>query len=164
MKAPRVSLVFLLAASSLTLAAQQTASKPNLTGKWVFSAQKSTLKVPAPSSMTLEIAQNDPQVRLARTQLYGDQKFDWELDTVADGQKEVVQNMPTYTTNVRAYWQGGSLVLDQTITATDGTKANDVVTYSLVDGGKVLEAVERQTVVGGKGALTNKWVYDRQAQ
>jgi hypothetical protein len=164
MKAPKVALLFLLAVSSLTLAAQQAATRPNLTGKWVFSAQKSSLKVPPPSSMTLEIAQNDPQVRLARTLVYGDQKVDWELDTVADGQKEVVQNMPTYTANVRAYWEGGSLVLDQTITSGDGTKANDVVTYSLIDGGKTLEAVERQTVVGGKGALTNKWVYEKQAQ
>lgn len=164
MKVLKASLLLLLAASSLTLPAQQAASKTNLAGKWVFSAQKSSLKVPPPTSMSLEITQNDPQIRFARTQVYGEQKFNWDLDTVTDGQKEVVQNAPTYTANVRAYWEGSSLVLDQQITASDGTKAKDVVTYSLVDDGKALQAVERQTVVGGKGALTNTWVYERQAQ
>jgi hypothetical protein len=164
MKPPNVFLVFVLAAWSLALPAQQGAAKPNLTGMWVFSAQKSSLKVPAPSSMTLLIDQNDPQIHFTRTQVYGDQKFNWELAASTDGQKDVVQNEPTYTANVRVYWDGGALVLDQQITAGDGTKANDVVTYSLADDGKVLQAIERQTVVGGKGTLTNKWVYERQAQ
>jgi hypothetical protein len=164
MKAPKVSVIFLLAAAALTLSAQQAVSKPNLTGKWTFNAQKSSLKVPAPSSMTLMIQHADPEIHLTRTQFYGDQRFDWNLAAVTDGQKEVVQNMPTYTANVRVYWEGGSLVLDQQMTASDGTKANDMVTYSLVDGGQALEAVEHETVVGGKGALTNKWVYDRQPQ
>jgi len=164
MKVPKVSLLLFLAVSSVILPAQQAASKPNLTGKWVFSAQKSSLKIPPPTSMLLEITQNDPQVRFARTQVYGEQKFNWDLDTVTDGQKEVVQNLATYTANVRAYWDGSSLVLDQQITASDGTKAKDVVTYSLIEGGNTLQAVERQTVVGAKGALTNKWVYERQAQ
>jgi hypothetical protein len=164
MKVPKVSLLMLLAVSWLTLAAQQAAPKPNLTGKWVFSAQQSRLKVPPPTSMLLEVTHNDPQIRFARTQFYGDQKFSWDLDTVTDGQKEIVQNTPTYTANVRVYWEGSSLVLDQQITASDGTKAKDVVTYSLVEDGKALQAVERETVDGTKGSMTNTWVYERQAQ
>jgi len=165
MKGPQVPLVFLLllAAASL-VSAQQAASKPNLTGKWVFSPQKSSLKVPPPSSMTLDIEQNDPQIQFARTQVYDGQKLDWELKTDTDAQKNVVQKTPAYTADVHVYWEGSTLVLDQQITADDGTKASDVVTYSLIDDGKVLQAVERQTVVGAKGAMTNKWVYDRQAQ
>ncbi len=169
MKGAKILLPLVLFALSLASLGQQSASqgqqsKPNLAGKWVFNPQKSSLKMPAPSSMTLQIEQQDPQVRFARTQVYGDQKFNWELETVTDGQKEVVQKSPQYTANVRAYWDGNSLVLDQKITADDGTKATDVVTYSLVDNGKFLQALEHQTVVGGKGEITNKWMYERQEQ
>jgi hypothetical protein len=146
------------------LAAQQAASRPNLSGNWIFSPQKSSLKLPAPTSMTLQIEHNDPQVRFRRTQNYGDQSFKWELDTVSDGQKEVVQDAPQYTSKVRLYWEGSSLVLDQQITASDGTQASDVVTYSLLEDGKVLQAVEKQTTTGAKGSMINKWVYERQAQ
>lgn len=166
MKGSQVSVLtlVLLAVSPFMLSAQQVASKPNLTGKWVFSAQKSSLKVPPPNSMTLEIEQSDPHIHFTRTQVYGDQKLNWELAAATNGQKDVVQEMPSYTANVHVYWDGSSLVLDQQMTASDGTKASDVVTYSLIDDGKVLQAVERQTVVGATGAMMNKWVYDRLAQ
>ncbi len=167
MKAAKVLCPLLLATLAIALQGQQpqqAQSKPNLTGKWVFNAQKSSLKMPAPASMTLQIEQKDPQVRFARTQVYGDQSFNWELETVADGQKEIVQKTPQYTANVRVYWEGSSLVLVQQITASDGTKATDVVTYSVVEDGRLLQALERQTTVGAKGSITNKWVYERQVQ
>lgn len=161
-KSPAVLLVVLLALAASV--ESQTAAKPNLSGTWVFNAQKSSLKVPAPASMTLKIVQNDPQVQLARTQVYGDQSFKWDLDIVTDGQKEVVQNSPAYTANVRAYWQGSALIVDQKITAPDGTKATDQITYSLSGDGSMLEAVEHEATIGAKGSTTNKWVYQKQAQ
>jgi len=161
----------MLAVLGVVLPAQQqpppqqvSQSKPNFTGKWVFNPQKSSLKTSAPTSMTMEIEQSDPEIRFARVQVYGDQTFKWNLKADADSQKEVVQHTPQYTANVRVFWEGSSLVLDQQIIAPDGTQADDVVTYSLVDGGKLLQGVERQTVVGGKGTLTNTWLYDRQPQ
>lgn len=162
MKRPLVA--FLLLPLAVPMASQAQKAKPNLSGTWSFSAQKSSLKVPAPTSMTLEIAQNDPQINFSRSQVYGEHRFDWKLEAATDGQKEVVQKLPEYTANIRVYWEGDSLVLDQKITAPDGTQADDMVTYSLAEGGNVLQAVERQTTVGGKGATTNKWVYDKRAQ
>jgi hypothetical protein len=163
----RRAIVLLLLIGAMSIPAvygQGPQSKPNFSGTWIFDAQKSILKVPAPSSMTLQIDQNDPQVGFARTQVYGDQSFDWKLQTIADGQKEVVENSPRYTTNSRVYWEGNSLVIDQKITASDGTTVTDLVTYSLADDGKTLQAVERQVTVGAKGSTTNKWVYDKKAQ
>lgn len=161
----KVSLVAVLLLSlALPVASQAPKAKPNLSGTWTFSAQKSSLKIPAPTSMTLQIAQSDPQINFTRSQVYGDRTFDWKLEALTDGQKEVVQQLPEYTANIRVYWEGDALVLDQKITAPDGTKANDMVTYSLVDGGNTLEAVERQTTVGGKGSTTNKWVYEKRSQ
>ena len=163
---PVLKIVFLvlLLAACFTAQAQQPPAKPNLSGNWVFKPEKSSLKMPAPTSMTLRIEHADPQVRFSRTQVYGEQHFDWNLDTIADGQKEVEQKEPQYTSTVRVYWQGSSLVLDQQITADDGTKATDVVTYSLIEDNKALEAIERQTVAGSKGSITNKWVYERVQQ
>src|SRR5664279_2499342 len=104
--------LLLIACLSLAAHGQTSQSKPNLSGTWVFNAQKSALKTTAPTSMTLKIDQNDPEVKLARVQVYGDQKFPWDLDIVADGQKEIVQTSPLYTANIRMYWDGSSLVLD----------------------------------------------------
>jgi hypothetical protein len=114
--------------------------------------------------MTMQIDQNDPQVRFARTLVYGNQSFDWKLDVVADGKKEVTQNSTLYTTKSRVYWQGDSLVIDQKIIAPDGTTATDLVTYSLADDGKTLQGVERQVTAGTKGSTTNKWIYDKKVQ
>lgn len=164
MNCPKILIPFLLLLFAIAVQGQQQLpSRPNLTGKWEFDAQKSTLKISAPTSMTLSIDHADPKVSFARTEVYGDQKFNWNLETVTGGDT-VVQNTPAYTANVRVYWEGNSLVLDQQITASDGTKAEDQVTYSLLEDGKTLQGLERQTVVGGKGALTNKWVYDRMPQ
>jgi hypothetical protein len=162
MKGRLVVLLLLLLAVPAFSWAQK--AKPNLSGTWVFSAQKSSLKMPAPTSMTLLIEQNDPQINFSRSQVYGDHTFDWKLEAVTDGQKEVVQKLPEYTANVRVHWEGDSLVLDQKITAPDGTQANDMVTYSLADNGSTLQAVERQTTVGGKGSTINKWVYEKRSQ
>ena len=159
-----VVLLSVLLAATLPSPAQTPSPKPNLSGTWIFSPQKSALKIDPPTSMTLHIDQADLQISFARSQAYGNQNFDWKLETVADGQKEVVQDSPTYKANVRVYWEGSSLVLDQKITASDGTQANDMVTYSLADNGHSLQAVEKQTTVGGKGSVTNKWVYERQGQ
>jgi hypothetical protein len=156
--------VLLLLPLALPAAAQAQKAKPNLSGTWIFSPEKSSLKMPPPTSMTLQIAQNDPQINFSRSQVYGDRSFDWKLEAVADGQKEVVQKSPDYTVNIRVYWAGESLVLDQKITAADGTQANDMVTYSLANNGNTLEAVERQTTIGSKGSTTNKWVYEKRAQ
>lgn len=159
------TLVFLLAVGcGFSVFAQGPQSKPDFSGTWIFSAQKSSLKVPPPTSMTLRIEQRDPQISFARTQVYGDQSFKWKLDADTEGQKEIVQHSPGYTTNSRVHWQGSALVIDQQITATDGTKVTDQVTYSLGDGGRTLEGVELQATVGGTGSATNKWVYDKKAE
>ena len=160
----RVQTLFFVLAVGLSAVAQGPQSKPDFSGTWVFSPQKSSLKIPPPTSMTLRIEQKDPQISFVRKQLYGDQSFDWKLDAATDTQKEVVQDAPGYTTASKVYWQGTAMVVDSTITGTDGTKISDLVTYSLVDGGKVLEGVERQTTAGGKGSATNKWVYEKKAE
>src|SRR5215831_11078031 len=140
MKRGTAPLLLLAALTSFRAYAQAPQLRPNLSGTWIFSPQKSVLKVPAPSSMSLKIVQDDPAVSFSRTQLYGDQNFDWKLDIVADGQKEVVQESPGYNTRSRVYWQGNALVIEQKITASDGTTVSDIETYTLGGDGKTLVA------------------------
>ncbi|MGB8885302.1 MAG: hypothetical protein WCC87_01190 [Candidatus Korobacteraceae bacterium] len=143
------------------LAHGQQSSKPNFSGAWIFDAQKSTLQDPAPSSMTLQIEQHDPHIRLSRTQVYGGKSDLWTLDTATDGQKEVVQHSALYTSHIRMYWDGDTLVLDEKITAGDGSKATNTVKYALGADGTSLVAVENEETPVGK--TTNKWVYDKQS-
>jgi hypothetical protein len=142
------------------LALGQQASKPNFSGTWIFNAQKSTLQDPAPSSVKFQIEQHDPHIRLSRTQVYGGQSNTWSVDSGTDGQKEVVQHSALYTSHIRMYWDGDTLVMDEKITAGDGSKATNTVKYTLADDGKTLVAVESEETPVGKA--TNKWVYDKQ--
>jgi hypothetical protein len=86
-----VTPLLLLTIATAILRGQEQQPKPNLSGTWIFNAQKSSLKVPVPSSMTMRITHKDPQIRLARTQVYGDKTFEWKLEAVTDDKKEVVQ-------------------------------------------------------------------------
>jgi hypothetical protein len=159
-----VTPLLLLTIATAILRGQEQQLKPNLSRTWIFNAQKSSLKVPVPSSMTLRITHKDPQIRFARTQVYGDKTFEWKLEAITDDKKEVVQKSLAYTSHSRIYWQGGSLVLDQKLVADDGTTVNDVVTYTLSTDGQSLEAVEQLVTVGATGSVTNKWTYERRTQ
>ncbi|HEY1731667.1 MAG TPA: hypothetical protein VGG15_07950 [Terriglobales bacterium] len=162
----RFAIVSLLLLGAAVLVYGQTApsaAKPNYSGTWVFDSHKSKLVVPAPSSMTLEIKQEDPKISFVRAQTYGDQNFNWKLAANVDDPKPVQEDGPGYVTDSRVYWQQNSLVLDQKMTASDGTKVSDVVTYTLLPDGS-LQAFESQTTVGGKGVNNNKWIYDKKAQ
>lgn len=157
-----ISLLLTLVAVS-NLHGQAPQSKPNFSGTWIFNAKKSTLMVPAPANMTLRITHDDPKISFARSQVYGDKTFQWDLETLTDGKKEVVQKSRGYTSNNRVYWQGDSLVIEQKLTS-EGTTVNDVVTYTLAPDGQSLEAVEHFETVGTRGSATNKWAYQRQGQ
>lgn len=156
----KVSLPLLLLMSILGYG--QQSAKPNLSGTWIFNAQKSTLQDPPPSSMTFKIEQNGPHLHLSRTQVYGGKSNTWTLDAVTDGQKEVVQHSELYTSHIKMYWDGDTLVLDEKIVAGDGSKATNMVKYNLASDGKTLLAVEDEETPVGKA--TNKWVYDKQGQ
>jgi hypothetical protein len=161
----RRPIILLLLLAATTFACAQTQEpKANFTGTWVFDAQKSKLTVPAPSAMTLNIKQDNEQISFVRNQTFGDQSFAWKLDGTIGNQQPVEDKGPGYTTATRLYWQSNGLVIDQKITASDGTKVSDVVTYTMVDNGNSLQAYESQTTIGGKGANNNRWIYDRKAQ
>jgi hypothetical protein len=158
-------IIFLLLVTAGTAAyAQAEQPKSNFSGTWVFDAHKSKLTVPAPSAMTLLIKQDNDQFNFDRSQTYGEQSFNWKLDAVVGSAQPTEDKAPGYTTSSKLYWDNSVLVLEQTITAADGTKVNDLVKYTMMDNGNTLKAIEMQTTNGGKGANSNTWVYARKAQ
>jgi hypothetical protein len=56
------------------------------------------------------------------------------------------------------YWEGDVLVLSQTYSKPGFPDGTNVVHYRLLEGGRILEAVERVT---GLGAHENVWIFDR---
>jgi hypothetical protein len=160
----RVITFLLLLTAGTAAFAQVDPAKANFTGTWVFDVHKSKLTVPAPSAMTLQIKQDNDQIALNRSQTYGDQSFNWKLDATVGSPQPVEDKAPGYTTASKLYWDANVLVLEQTITAQDGTKVNDLVKYTMMDNGNTLNAIEMQTTAGGKGANSNTWIYDRKAQ
>ena len=77
-------------------------------------------------------------MHFSRVQVYGGKKDTWTLDAMTDGQKEVVQHLPLYTSHIRVYWEGDALVLDEKITAGDGTQASNKVKYTVSGDGNLL--------------------------
>jgi hypothetical protein len=137
----------------------QPASKPNFSGTWLFNPRKSTLQDPPPSKLTLQIEQRGSLVKMSRIQAYGDKIFNSTINATTDGQKEVVQTFAMYSSRARVYWEGDSLVVDEKITANDGSKATNLVKYSLSGAGTELLAVEDEETPNGK--ITNNWRYDK---
>ena len=144
------------------LAHGQQSPKPDFSGTWVFNLQKSTLQDPPPSSMTLKIEYHEPRIHLSRTQVYGGKNIPWTLEATVGDPKDVVQHSSLYTSRIKAYWEGDSLVVNEKITASDGAKATSLVKYTLADDGKTLQAEERDETPAGNA--TNKWVYEKRAQ
>jgi hypothetical protein len=58
----------------------------------------------------------------------------------------------------RMYWEGDILVLSQRDNRAGSPEGTNVVHYRLLEGGRVLEAVERVT---GPGAHENVWIFEK---
>ena len=119
---------------------------------------------PKISALRRDLAEYLDEFNFDRSQTYGEQSFNWKLDAVVGSAQPTEDKAPGYTTSSKLYWDNSVLVLEQTITAADGTKVNDLVKYTMMDNGNTLKAIEMQTTNGGKGANSNTWVYARKAQ
>jgi hypothetical protein len=159
MKYARIALAGLLAAA--TVFAQPNA-KPNFSGTWILntSASKLELKHP-PIASTFTILHNEPDFHLKRTHVYADGKHDtWGIDLITDGKYEVIRKDGPDRDVTKMYWDNTALVLDEKVTAPDGSFGTNVVRYTLSDNGRTMTALEHEEYPGGQ--LTNKWVFEKQ--
>jgi hypothetical protein len=153
-----VVVLFLLLAAWPVLARQ--AQKPNFSGEWTFTKEKSRLQGARFAGLergVFRINHKEPIFSLERTfTIQGkDSKASFTLTT--DG-KVVEGGNGEITQWSRMYWEADILVLSQRFEHKQFGEATNVVHYRLLDGGRVLQASERLT---GPDAHENLWIFEK---
>jgi hypothetical protein len=133
--------------------------KPDFSGEWTFSKEKSRLQAAWAAGMergVVRIDHREPHLAFERVFTINgkDSRSSYALTTddkaveKVDGPRKEVSRM---------YWEGDILVLSDLISGPLGEGTN-VVHYELTEGGRVLLAHERTT---GPTAYENLWVFER---
>ncbi len=151
-----VSLAALLCVAG-SLAAQ---ARPDFSGEWVLSKERSRLQVPEAASLErglVQIHHRDPQFRFHRVWVSGGQEdsLTWQLKT--DG-VEVAGSLDQMRTFQRLFWAGDTLVFVTRFLTPRG-EATNTVRYRLTDEGRTLEAHE--VFRGPRFSYDNLWVLEK---
>ncbi len=136
-------------------------AKPDLSGTWVFNAEKSKLQIQIMlEGATFTIDHKEPDFRFSRVFIVAGQESTLSYTLTTDGKEKVEEQMDRMV-HSRMYWDGDVLVLDERTVLKDGREATNVVRYSLRDGGKTLVAEEKFR--GPIRKYDNLWVADLSA-
>jgi len=150
-----ISAVFFLGLQAVGLAFD----KPDFSGDWIFSAEKSKLQTQMKlDSATFTIDHKEPEFRFSRVFMVGGKEDAFSYSLTTDG-KEKVEEQPDRTLHCRLYWDGDVLVFDVRIVLKNGREATNVVRYNLQDGGRTFVAEEKFR--GPVLKYDNLWVADR---
>lgn len=154
---PTPLLLLMLAASMSAVMAAQT--PPDFSGDFALDRAASMLQAEssAVESGTVRIEHHEPSFRFVRTFVVKQKPFDTTFDIATDG-REVSRAVAGRSSRSRLEWQGRSLLLTVLID-TPGGEVSNVVRYELLDGGKVLRAIE--DVGGAAPAHHNIWMFVR---
>jgi hypothetical protein len=151
-------------ALSLVLAAWMSAevmaqTPPDFSGEFVLDRAASVLQAESAGveSATVRIEHRDPAFRFARTFVVKQNPFETAYDIATDG-REVTRAVAGGSSRARLEWQGQSLLLTVLIDTPRGDVSN-VVRYELLDGGRILRAIE--DVGGAVPAHHNIWMFVR---
>ncbi len=147
----------ILFAAASAVSGQQ---KPDFSGQWTFNKEKSRLSATWASGIergVVRIEHREPKFSFSRTftikgkdaQVSFVQMIDDKATETMDGDVKVSSRM---------YWEGDVLVLSERYQKPGFPDGTNVVHYRLLEGGRVLEAVERVT---GPGAHENVWVFEK---
>lgn len=103
--------------------------RPDLSGRWSFNPQKSTLQITAPDSTEILIEHREPEFTLTRTHIIGGRQDIFSLALTTDG-KEVTVRQDDLEIRAHASWEGDTLVFSSFVSRT-GITGKNVVRYSL---------------------------------
>jgi len=136
------------------------AARPDYSGEWTLSTARS--RIDQRIAATIEsgrasIVQTQARLTFRRTFISGgkEDKVSWDL--ALDGTESETTNGPV-TRRARLDWDGEVLVLRERLSAPQG-EATNTVRYSLLDGGRTLEA--RESFRGPRLQYDNVWVFGR---
>jgi hypothetical protein len=144
-------------AASVWVATASAQGTPDFSGEWMLDRPNSVLQAEsaAVESGSLRIEHREPSFRFARTFVVKQKPFDTVFDIDTDG-RDVARAVAGRTSRSRLEWQGRSLLLTVLIDTPRGEVSN-VVRYELLDGGKVLRAIE--DVGGAAPTHHNVWIF-----
>jgi hypothetical protein len=133
--------------------------RPDFSGEWTLDRGASSLQgeMAAVESGVVRIQHRDPSFGFCRTFVLKSMPIDTAFEIQTDG-REVANSNRGIASRSRMEWQGRSLLLTVLIDGPRGQVSN-VVRYELLDGGKVLRAVE--DVGGAAPAHHNVWIFAR---
>lgn len=159
-------LVSLCAAASLLLpaapAAAQAGDRPNLSGRWLLSVERSTFGgQQVPVAETDDIVHAGSSLRIHRARDFGQGPTGIDLIFGTDG-KEYRNQTPSGTTVTVGRWVGDTLELVATLPMEGGVVVEVTDRYTLSPDGLAL-TMQRQIVVPVQGAVTQTYVF-RKAQ
>ena len=131
-------------------------TKPNFTGTWKFSPERSKLQSPSPESSIFLIKHKEPHFHLERTHVFGGKSDTFSIALTTDG-KPVTLNHGGLEIQSKMYWEGDSLVFDSRFVH-EGEEATNVVRYRLKDDGQIFIAEEQLRSTQHKH--DNLWVFE----
>ena len=148
----------LAAVAAVAFLAGVAVAKPNFTGDWKLNPSKSSFgDFPAPSSMTMKIGHEDPNLKVATSMASDRGEFTWEAAYTTDG-KECTNTMRDNESKSVVTWEGDTLIIN--------TKAsfggNDVTIndkWTLAGDGKTL-TVERK-FTSSQGEMVQKMAMEK---
>ena len=149
----------LAAAAAVLLLAGPLAAKPNFTGDWKLNATKSSFgDFPAPSSLTMKIAHEEPGLKVAMAMVSEYGEWNTEAAYTTDG-KECVNKMRETESKSVLKWDAETLMFN-TKAEFGGNPMTIDDKWSLSEDGKTL-TIERK-FSSDRGELIQKVVMDKQ--
>jgi len=154
-----LGLALLVWSSSAGLQAEKI--PPPFSGTWVLNMRRSRVEAAHPPVSGEAVIRYDGKTwHFKRTNRNDAGKVDvWSIDLVVGSAKFHVEKDGPYVFRSRMFLDGGSLILAENITASDGQKGKNTVRYSLEDNGNTLIADEKEQTPAGNE--TNRWVFER---
>jgi hypothetical protein len=147
------------AIAALSLIAGAAIAKPSFTGDWKMNASKSSFgEFPAPSSLTMKIGHEDPNLKVTTTMTGDFGEFTWDAAYTTDG-KECTNTMRDNESKSVLKWEGDTLLIN-----TKGSFGGNEMTISdkwvLSEDSKTL-TVERK-FASSQGEMTQKIAMEKQ--
>lgn len=148
-----------LVATVALLLAGFAAAKPNFTGDWKLNVSKSSFgEFPAPSSMTMKVAHEEPGLKVATAMVSDYGEWNTEASYTTDG-KECINKMRETESKSVLKWDGDTLMFD-TKAEFGGNPMTIADKWTLSEDGKTL-TVERK-FTSDRGELIQKLAMEKQ--
>lgn len=151
--------LLLITLVAVALLAGSAVAKPNFTGDWKMNATKSSFgDFPAPSSMTLKVAHEDPSLKVATAMVSDYGEWNSEAAYTTDG-KECTNKMRENESKSVLNWDADTLVIN-TKAEFGGNAMTINDKWSLSEDGKTL-TIERK-FSSDRGELIQKIAMEKQ--